>query len=118
MEIVRNFWSSDTSPKLLGSKNLSSNEIIFPPLPDDSPIAQLYVLEKLEPIGVLYTFTIIHPSTKSGMPPFSLGFVDLQSSKARIFGRLVQEGRPNIGDLYRIDQDAEFGYVFKLMDSN
>jgi uncharacterized OB-fold protein len=118
MDIVRNFWSSDIPPKLLGSKNLSSNEIIFPPLPADSPIAQLYVLEELEPVGVLYTFTIIHPSAKSGLPPFSLGFINLQSSQARIFGRLVQEGRPNIGDLYRIEHDAEFGYVFKLMDSN
>lgn len=118
MDIVRNFWSSDIPPKLLGSKNLSSNEIIFPPLPADSPIAELYVLEELEPVGVLYTFTIIHPSSKSGLSPFSLGFINLQSSKARIFGRLMQDGRPNIGDLYRIDQDAEFGYVFKLMDSH
>lgn len=118
MDIVRNFWSSDIPPKLLGSKNLSSNEIIFPPLPADSPIAQLYVLEELEPVGALYTFTIIHPSSKSGLPPFALGFINLQSSKARIFGRLILEGRPNIGDLYRIDQDTEFGYVFKLMDSH
>lgn len=118
MDIVRNFWSSDVPPKLLGSKNLSSNEIIFPPLPADSPIAELYVLEELEPVGVLYTFTIIHPSSKSGLPPFSLGFINLQASKVRIFGRLIQEGRPNIGDSYRVYQDAEFGYVFKLMDSH
>ena len=116
--VGNNLWSLDCPPKLLGSRCLTSDEIIFPPLPDDSPISKLYELQKLEPVGTLYTYTIIHPSQKSGLVPFSLGFLNLQSSKLRIFGRIIQTCRPNIGDLYLIEPNAEFGYVFKPMDSN
>ncbi len=113
MNILNNFWSTDTPPKLMGSMDLVTKEILFPPLATNSPLIEKYVLKDLDTLGTLYTYTIIFPNPKSGLSPFSLGYLDLINPKVRIFGRILQDNKPNIGDRYQIIPNIDFGYVFE-----
>lgn len=109
-------WSTDASARLLASCHRSSGEIVFPPVPAHSPLADRYEGLLLEGEGTLYSFTIIHPSAKSGLQPFALGYLDL-AGPARLFGRVNGARRPAIGDTCRIVPDEAYGYAFELVEA-
>ena len=113
MYIIPNYWNQSIPANPLGSMHKKSKEIIFPPVAKDSPLDIDYVDQELNPNGTLYSFTVIHPSKKSGIQPYAIGFVNLPDFPVRIFGRLVQSGNPAIGDEYLMKPDTEFGHIFE-----
>lgn len=107
-------WSSDSPPVLLASRDRDTGERIFPAVPDASPLAARHDPVQVTGTGVVHSFTVIHPSPKSGQPPFALGYVDFPGP-VRIFGRLLGKARPAIGDRYTPRPDEVFGYVFEAV---
>jgi len=99
---------------LLASRNRKSGEWDFPTVPENSPRAADFEAVPINGSGVLYSFTIIHPSSKTGKTPYALGYVDFDGP-VRIFGRLVGTDQPEIGNRYEPVPDDEFGYVFHLV---
>ena len=71
-----------------------------------------YRTTTVDPIGTVYSWTVIHPAAKTGKAPYALGYVDLDGP-VRIFGRLNGKERPAIGDRYRATPDADYGYAFE-----
>lgn len=104
-------WSSGSPPTLLASRNCETDERVFPAVSDASPLAACHQTVPVEGAGAVYSFTVIHPSPKTGQSPYALGYVDFPGP-VRIFGRLQGKERPAIGDLYTPQPDADFGYVF------
>ena len=102
-------WSPDR--ELLASRDRASGEWVFPSLAPASPLAPNHETVAIEGDGVLYSFTVIHPSAKSGLAPYALGYVDFPGP-VRIFGRLQGREQPVIGGRYRPRADESFGYVF------
>ena len=107
-------WSAETPPALLASRDLTSGELLFPALPDHSPLASRHATVPVQGVGTVYSFTIIHPAPKTGQPPYALGYVDFDGP-VRLFGRLQGKDRPRIGDRYVPQPDATFGYVFHAL---
>ena len=89
---------SNSALRLSGSRDKSTGKGVFPAIPDTSPSAPRYEPLPLSEQGVLYSFTVIHPSPKSGLPPFVLAYADFPE-EVRVFGRLeLPDGaRPRIG---------------------
>ena len=102
-------WSPNH--ELLASRDLDSGEWVFPALVPASPLAPNHETVAIKGDGVLYSFTVIHPSAKSGLAPYALGYVDFPGP-VRIFGRLQGRELPVIGEHYRPRVDESFGYVF------
>jgi uncharacterized OB-fold protein len=109
-------WGADSPSRLLGSRHLASGELVFPALPGHSPLADQYRIEALRGEGELYSFSVIHPSPKSGLVPFALGYLDLEGP-VRLFGRITGGERPVIGGRYRILPDETYGYVFESLEA-
>ena len=107
-------WSAETPPALLASRDLTSGELLFPALPDHSPLASRHATVPVQGMGTVYSFTIIHPAPKTGQPPYALGYVDFDGP-VRLFGRLQGKDRPRIGERYVPQPDATFGYVFHAL---
>jgi uncharacterized OB-fold protein len=107
-------WRTDPEPALLASRNLDTGELVFPALSADSPLAPRHETVPLAGVGEVYSFTVIHPSPKSGEAPYALGYVDLPGP-VRLFGRLQGTARPVIGERYTQRHDAELGYVFEAV---
>ncbi|MFC3337777.1 Zn-ribbon domain-containing OB-fold protein [Paracandidimonas soli] len=107
-------WTSDPQRALLASRNRKNGEWDFPVVPENSPRAADFDAVPVKNAGVLYSFTIIHPSPKSGQAPYALGYVDFDGP-VRIFGRLAGTDRPEIGSRYVPVPDEAFGYVFNLV---
>jgi uncharacterized OB-fold protein len=107
----QSLWSAGPEPALLASRDRSSGDIVFPPVPDASPLAPSHEPISIAPDGVVYSWSVIHPNPKSGQQPYALGYVDLHGP-VRIFGRI--EGRPAIGARCRARPDESFGYVFEI----
>jgi uncharacterized OB-fold protein len=107
-------WRTDPKPALLASRDLDTSELVFPALSADSPLAPRYETVPLAAVGEVYSFTVIHPSPKSGEAPYALGYVDLPGP-VRIFGRLTGQARPVIGERYAARPDERFGYVFEAV---
>ena len=107
-------WSTDSQPVLLASRDRGTDEWVFPAVPDASPLAARHETVPVTGVGVVCSFTIIHPSPKSGQSPHALGYVDFPGP-VRIFGRLQGNDRPEIGDHYTPQPDANFGYIFKAV---
>jgi uncharacterized OB-fold protein len=84
---------------LLAWRNRGQDALFFPPLPASSPRIDATTIVPLTGAPTLYSYTVMHPSPKSGKPPVPLGFADYPEG-VRIFGRLIYpEGRrPAIGD--------------------
>ncbi len=111
-------WSSGPEPQLLASRSRDDDALLlFPTLPDASPLAALHAPVPLQAEGTVYSFTIIHPGAKTGLAPYALGYVDLPGP-VRIFGRLQGKLRPAIGDRYRAVPDATYGYVFDAVQGD
>lgn len=106
---------ADTSRPTIGlqaSRHRATGQGIFPAIPETSPAASQYEPLALSEEAELYSFTVIHPSPKTGQPPFTLVYADFPE-KARVFGRLdLPDGeKPRIGMMLRPVADAA-GYVF------
>ena len=99
--------------RLVASRHRRTGEVHFPVFRDVSPLAADHETIALSERGALYSYSIIHPSPKSGAAPFAIGYVDFPEG-ARVFGRIVTEPieRPRIGTPLRAIHDAEHGYVF------
>jgi uncharacterized OB-fold protein len=99
---------------LLASRDRKTRELVFPVVPDDSPLAADHESVAVDGLGEVYSFTVIHPGKKSGEEPYALGFVDFPGP-VRIFGRLNGEARPTIGATYVARRDERFGYTFEAV---
>ena len=108
-------WSPGPQPSLLASRDLASGELVFPPIPANSPLAARHETTPIESIGVIYSHTVIYPNPKSGQAPYAVGYVDVPGP-VRIFGRLEGARRPVIGERRRARIDAAYGYVFEPAD--
>jgi len=75
------------SLNLLASRSKASGKNVFPQVPVHSPVADRYSDVALDRTAVLYSYTVIHPSPKAGLPPFALAYADFQP-ETRVFGRL------------------------------
>lgn len=111
MELSYPLWSDAPEPRLMASRHRETRELVFPAVPDNSPLAQAHEPVELDSRGTVYSFTVIHPGKKTGEAPYALGFVDLPGP-VRIFGRLNGKARPAIGEAYVARPDATYGYVF------
>lgn len=107
-------WRHVPEPALLASRDLDTGELVFPALSADSPLAARHETVPLAGVGEVYSFTVIHPSPKSGEAPYALGYVDLPGP-VRLFGRLCGKARPAIGERYAARPDERFGYVFEAV---
>ena len=98
-----------SQPALLASRERSSGELVFPPLPENSPLAARHELTAIETTGMVYSFSVIHPNPKTGQAPYALGYVDLPGP-VRIFGR-HRRGRQSRG---RFALPRQAGSRFRL----
>lgn len=103
--------------RLEASRELATQRGVFPRIPDTSPAADRYEPITLSAEATLYSFTVIHPSPKSGLPPFVLGYLDF-AEDTRVFGRVsLPDGMaPQIGLRLRPVRDAAAGYVFVSLE--
>lgn len=113
-ELPYALWDAKADGALVASRHRQSKEMVFPAVVSDSPLASQYETVPIDRIGELYSFTVIHPSPKSGEAPYALGYVDFPGP-LRIFGRLTGSARPVIGERYTPRPDERFGYVFETV---
>lgn len=93
-----------SSPRLEASRHRSSGHIFFPKIPDNFPVAPEYETVRLSLEAILYSYTIVHPSPKSGQPSFVIAYADLPEN-VRIMGRMAGNAAPTIGGPLRIEVD-------------
>jgi uncharacterized OB-fold protein len=108
-------WAPTTPPSLLASRHRVSNDIYFPAVVSESPLSDQFEAHAQVCEGELYSYTIMHPSPKSGQPPFILAYLNLPGP-LRLFGRLRGSERPHIGQRCRVVADETFGFVFEAME--
>lgn len=116
LDLPYSLWRTAPDPTLLASRDRLTGEHVFPAVPEASPLRQRYDDVPVAREGAVYSYTVIHPSAKSGESPYALGYVDFPGP-VRIFGRLVGKPRPTIGERYTARQDDRFGYVFVAVDA-
>lgn len=116
IELPYALWSDAPDSALLASRDRETGELIFPAMPDASPLAAQHETVAVRGVGEVYSFTIIHPGKKSGESPYALGYVDFPGP-VRIFGRLCGTVRPTIGEKYVARRDEQFGYVFDAVQA-
>jgi uncharacterized OB-fold protein len=111
-------WSqTGAESRLVASRDRRTGEVHFPVFRDVSPLAADHETIALSERAALYSYSIIHPSPKTGAAPFAIGYADFPEG-VRVFGRIVTgEPRPRIGDLVRAIHDAELGYVLETISS-
>src|SRR5262249_35129258 len=107
-------WSSDPEPTLLASRDIDTNEWVFPAVAESSPLAARHVTVPVLGDGTVYSSTVIHPGPKSGLAPYAAGYVDFPGP-VRIFGRLQGAVPPAIGQRCVARPDDALGYVFELL---
>lgn len=114
-ELSYPLWSTAPEPALLASRERAGGALVFPALPPASPLAGRHETVAVDAVGAVYSYTVIHPSAKSGEAPYALGYVDLPGP-VRLFGRLCGKPRPAIGERYAARPDERFGYVFVAVE--
>ncbi|MGY2340582.1 Zn-ribbon domain-containing OB-fold protein [Pseudomonas sp. SDO5532_S415] len=107
-------WAATTPPSLRASRHRQSGEIYFPAVTAESPLSAEFDDTVLDTQGQVYSFTVMHPSPKSGLPPFVLAYVDLPGP-VRLFGRLT--GRAAIGEPCRVIAHDTYGYIFQSLEA-
>ena len=115
IELAYPLWTDAPEPALLASRHRVTAELVFPALPDSSPLAAEHETVPVAGVGEIYSYTVIHPGPKSGESPYALGYVDLPGP-VRIFGRLLGPELPAIGQRFAARPDERFGYVFVAAD--
>jgi uncharacterized OB-fold protein len=105
-------WSTEPPARLLASRHHATGALRFPAFRPGSELAAQHEVVPLAGRGTVYSFTVIHPSPKSGAAPFALGYVDLPGP-VRIFGRIAGEGL-RIGAACEAVPDAANGYAFQI----
>lgn len=103
----------------LASRSKSDGKGVFPRLPETSPARDLYEEAAVSGNGTLYSFTVMHPSPKTGEPPFVIGLVDYEGN-TRVLGRIrCEPAAVKIGMLVRArasgDEDAP-SYFFEASE--
>ena len=117
MSFSSSIWTPSTPAGLHASRHHHSGDIFFPAVPAESPLSSQFDDTVLDVEGQVYSFTIMHPSPKSGLPPFVLAYVDLPGP-VRLFGRLIgSPEHPAIGEKCRVIADDTFGYVFQSLEA-
>jgi uncharacterized OB-fold protein len=111
-DTFQTMWRLQPGPALLASRDRTSGEIAFPPLPPTSPLAPRHETIALATDGVVYSHTVIHPNPKSGQAPHALAYVVLPGP-VRLFGRFVDGQRPRIGSRCRVVPHDVLGYAFE-----
>jgi uncharacterized OB-fold protein len=98
---------------LTASRDKKTGLCVFPEVPVKSPSATRFEPIELLGVATLYSYTIIHPNPKTGLPPFALIYADFPEG-ARIFGRLhLPEGQqPKIGMKLTVEVGTESPYIF------
>lgn len=86
---------------LLASRSKLTGKGIFPRVPHHSPVGKNYEDIELAGPAFLYSYTIIHPSPKTGLSPFALAYADFPE-EVRVFARLDCPL-----ELIRIDMNVE-----------
>jgi len=114
IELPYPLWSPAPEPALLVSRERETGELIFPAVPESSPLAARYETVPIAAAGTVYSYTVIHPGARSGQSPYALGYVDFPGP-VRIFGRLRGKPRPAIGERYVASADETYGYVFDAL---
>lgn len=115
-ELAYPLWSVGAEPALLASRDRRRGDLVFPAIAEASPLRAEHDTVPVGAAGEVYSYTVIHPSPKSGEAPYALGLVDLPGP-VRIFGRLCGTARPAIGQRYRAHPDDRFGYVFAAVEA-
>ena len=112
------FNASGDDPRLVASRDRHTGTVHFPVFRDASPLSSEHETVELSATGALYSYTIIHPSPKSGAAPFAIGYVDFPEG-VRVFGRIATSAgeRPRIGATLRAIPDAANGYSFEPVPS-
>ena len=108
-------WSAGSPPRLLASRDARSGALRFPPYAAQSTLGDGQAPVPLAGVGVLHSFTVIHPNPKSGEAPFALGYVDLPGP-VRIFGRIRGE-HVAIGARCEAVPDERTGYAFQILSA-
>jgi uncharacterized OB-fold protein len=111
---------SDGQVVLQAYRHVGGEALFFPPLPLTSPQRARTELVGLHGTPTLYSYTVMHPSPKTGKPPMALGYADYPEG-VRIFGRLIYpaDRRPAIGDALvpcLIDTEEGTVYAFELQN--
>ena len=101
----RNAGHGSKHPTLTASRHRKTGHVFFPEIPSNFPVAGEYEPISLSENATLYSFTIVHPSPKSGQPPFTLAYADFPEG-VRVMGRLAGETAPRIGASVRAEVDA------------
>ena len=104
----RNAGHGSKYPALTASRHRETGHVFFPEIPANFPVAGEYESVSLSPNATLYSFTIVHPSPKSGQPPFTLAYADFPEG-VRVMGRLASDARPQIGASIRVEVDTTDG---------
>jgi uncharacterized OB-fold protein len=115
-------WVSepDGTVHLLASYSTKSGKIVFPPAPSGSINGEAYREQRLSSVGVIYTFTVVHPVRNDEGLPYTLAYIDFPEG-VRIFGQLRVDGGqpPSIGARVRtVVRHSTWGkpdYAFEMM---
>lgn len=101
---------------LLASRSKSDGKGVFPRIPQASPSRHLYEDITLSDSGTLYSYTVMHPSPKTGKPPFVIGLVDFEED-TRVLGLIkIAPESVKIGMSVRVlesDTSDGAGYCFE-----
>jgi uncharacterized protein len=89
---------------LPASRHRKTGRVFFPPMPENSPLADEYEAVALSREAKLYSFTIVHPGPKTGKPPFALAYADFPEL-VRVLGRLEFDETPVIGAALSVEVD-------------
>ncbi len=104
-------WSSVEPPSLLASRHRTSGALRFPPYSVHSPLAGQHETVDVSTVGLVYSYSVIHPNPKSGAASYALGYVDLPGP-LRVFARFANGAIPAVGSLCEAIPDPELGYQF------
>lgn len=92
---INNSPDDNSLRRLSGSRHRETGHVFFPEIPETFPIANEYEALTLSMQAEIYSFTVVHPSPKSGQPPFAIAYADFPEG-VRVMGRLVSEA-PAVG---------------------
>jgi hypothetical protein len=77
----------DVEMNLVASRSKETGKSLFPQIPSTSPASVLYEPIQLSDVATIYSFTVIHPGKKTGLPPFTMIYADYPEG-VRVMGRL------------------------------